>query len=77
MISIEGVPESIARADYLRLIESVGMDINRIRSLEFRADGVYVAVKARRPGENHDILTGDGFGSNECATHRIFIPVVG
>lgn len=75
-IEIEGVPASITRADYLRLIKGIGMDVTRVRSLELRGEGIYVAVKARRPGETSDIRTSDGYDGIECATHRVFVPVV-
>lgn len=69
--TINGVPESISRADYLRLIESIGLNPNRLTMLEFRMDGIYADVKAQHPVRGTDMVEGD-----EIATHRIYIRVV-
>jgi hypothetical protein len=67
---IDGVPESITRAEYLALIESVGLDVKDLRSLEFRTDGIYAEVRARDTDRKLVIDS-----RNEMATHRIYIPV--
>jgi hypothetical protein len=71
MKQIDGVPESITRADYLALIESVGLDVKDLRSLEFRMDGIYAEVRAR--GADGKLVI--DVGRDEMATHRIYIPV--
>lgn len=76
-MKVEGVPDSITRADYLRLVASTGLDISQVRAVELRRDGIYVTVKARRPGgKGGAFITSDGYDHDEVAVHRIFIPVV-
>lgn len=76
-ITIPGIPDSITRADYLRLIESVGLDPMRLRSLEFRMDGIYAEVKASRPGKDENPVDLIDEGRMEVATHRVYIRVDG
>lgn len=75
-MTIPAVPESITRADYLRLVESVGLDPKQVRSLEFRVDGIYAVVKAKNPATGKEILDYSPVGGDELAVHRIYIPVV-
>lgn len=74
--TIEGIPESFTREQYVALFDAVGMNPYDIMSLEFRAEGVY-AVVFERDGDGERILidhTGDDGG---WAKHRVFIPVDG
>lgn len=45
-IKIEGVPESISRAEYLNLITSVGLDPKNLKSLRFGANSITAVVFA-------------------------------
>lgn len=77
MKTITAVPESITRADYLRLIESVGFEANRLRSLEFRRDGIYASV-IEDPivfDEGTERVEEDGIRMADPAISRVFIPV--
>ena len=67
---IEGVPESISRQQYLAMIEAVGFNVKKLRTLEFRADGVYATIKASGP-DGRDVLE-----RNEIAEHKVYVPVV-
>lgn len=67
---IEGVPESISRADYGRLIESVGLDPDQLRSLEFKPDGVYAEV-VDVDAKGHVRFQGD-----EVVVNKVFVPVL-
>jgi len=44
---IPGVPESITRDAYIKLIEASGLDPVDIKELMFCADGIYATVFAR------------------------------
>jgi hypothetical protein len=69
-MKIEGVPDTISRADYARLIESVGLNPTLIRSLEFRPDGVYGKVAVQMP--DGALMVDD----DKVVEHRVFIRVV-
>lgn len=68
-VHIDGIPESITRDDYRTLIESVGLTVEALASLEFRPDGIYAEVIAR--DENGKMIA-DG---EDVARHRVFIKV--
>jgi hypothetical protein len=42
--TIEAVPESLTREQYVSLIRSVGFETKYVRKLEFRMDGIYAEV---------------------------------
>lgn len=71
-MDIPGVPESITRAQYQSLLAAIGLpDLDRLRSLEFRADGIYA-----------EVLAVDDAGrtlvdrmANDVVIHRVYIPV--
>jgi hypothetical protein len=69
---IDGVPESITRAEYVALIESVGLDVKDLRSLEFRLDGIYADVYDR---DDEGRLRID-VQRDEAIVNRVYIPVV-
>ena len=71
-LTIDGIPESISRADYVALIASLGLDPLRLTHLELRMNGVYAEVKAKN-AEGRDFL--DPFNKQSIAKHRVFIPV--
>jgi hypothetical protein len=66
---IDGVPESITRAEYVGLIESIGLDPLLTRSLEFSHDGIYAQV-TERDDDGKPVL--DGY---DLAIHKVFIRV--
>lgn len=68
-VKVDGVPESISRVDYLRLIESVGFKVKDLRSLEFTTNGIYAEAYAT-DAEGRLIADGD-----EAAVHRVFVRV--
>lgn len=68
---IAGIPEKIARADYVRLVESVGLDVADLVSLTFGHASIVAEVMARND-EGKRYLERD-----EPAVHRISIPVEG
>jgi hypothetical protein len=72
MTIVPGVPETISRADYLRLVRSVGFETDELASLRFAYNGIYAVVYA---------LDSDGRRfldktSGEPAVHTIFVRVV-
>ena len=69
-MTIEAVPESITREQYLSLLTAVGFDPNELRLLEFRTDGIYAEVyDLNENGNRHSDNAGD------IVINRIFIPV--
>lgn len=78
-VTLPGIPESIIRDEYLKLVESVGFDAKDLESLEFRWDGIYANVYAtdeqgRRMVESGG-WAGNGLTSREPAMHRVFVRV--
>lgn len=67
-VTIEGVPESLTREQYKSLIAAVGLDTSRVKSLEFRMDGVYAEVGTGK----FDMLPDK---PDREATHRVYIPI--
>lgn len=73
--TIEGVPTSLTREQYIHLIESVGFTASRLRSLEFAAEGIYAEV-IEFDAENRPVFD-DTRGEARTAVNRVFIPVDG
>jgi hypothetical protein len=69
-VNIEGVPETISRADYLRLMESVGFTPANLRELAFRPDGIYATVMVL---DDTGRIVVDG---TKPATHEVYVRVV-
>lgn len=72
MKTITAVPESISRETYLNLLALSGFDINAIRQLEFRPDGIYAEVFEDNAEGNHMADPTSG----EVILNRVYIPVV-
>jgi hypothetical protein len=71
-MDVPGVPESITRAEYLALMASVGFsDLDHLRSLEFRADGVYAEVIAQDEAGRSLV----DHAANDVAVHKVYVPV--
>lgn len=68
---IPGVPESISRADYIKLIEASGIDPAQMLELNFKADGIYATVFALND-EGRRTLDRSSDGLNK---HIVYIPV--
>ena len=66
------VPERISREAYVALIESLGLAVKDLRSLEFRMDGVYAEVYATGDDGRRIVAP----NANELVRHRVYIPVV-
>lgn len=71
--TIEGIPESFTREQYVALFDAVGLSPYDLVSLEFRAEGVYAEVFERDTTGKRIFSQHDG----GFAKHRIFIPVEG
>lgn len=71
MKAIDGVPENIDRSALLTFLSSQGFDIDIVRSLELRPDGVYVTAFWRDPDGK---IRRDGDG---VIRHRVYVPLVG
>lgn len=71
-MNIPGVPESITRAQYLALLEPLGLNLNDLTHLEFGINAIVAEVKARNAeGKHYDSPT----ERNALARHTIVIPV--
>ena len=69
--TIQGVPESISRAEYIAMFEGIGIDPRYSQSLTFQPDHIE-AVIFERDANGARILDGQGEG---YIKHRISIPV--
>lgn len=70
-MDIPGIPESITRDKYRTLLSAAGLVAEDLRSLEFRADGIYAEVLAKDESGRTRIDR----ANNEVVIHRVFIPV--
>ena len=68
-LSIDAVPETITREQYLSLIRSVGFEPADIMELRFTTEGIVATVVVRNEAGT---LVVDG---NEFATHEVFVQV--
>lgn len=71
MKTINEVPESITRADYLALMAAVGFEPKRLKSLRFEPFGIYAEVYHRND-DGKQVLDGP---RGVPAIHQIYIPV--
>lgn len=69
--TIEGVPEFIAREDYIKLIDSIGIDPRNLRELRFTRVGVY-AIVFESTAQGGFVIDPD---TEEPVKSRIFIPI--
>lgn len=72
MRTITGVPESLTRAQYLSLFESLGFDVKSLRRLDFRVNSVYAEVM-EHDDDGHLVLDR---AHDEVAVTRMYIPIV-
>lgn len=68
--TIEGIPESFTRGQYLSFFEAVGVSPSRVQHMEFAHEGVYVTVFEMRE-DGSRVINREG-----TVTHRVFVPVV-
>jgi hypothetical protein len=71
-LTIPGVPESITRAQYLALLEPLGLNLYDLVHLEFGVNGIVAEVKARNAEGKHYVSPTE---RNTLARHSIVIPV--
>lgn len=69
--TIEGVPESITREQYLSLMSAVGLDPTHLVKLEFHVDGIYALMYALDPSGKMVV------SADELVKNGIYIPVKG
>lgn len=74
-IKIEGVPESISRAEYLKLISSVGLDPNNLYSLRFGGSSITAIVFARDPETGVKVLNEGNTGDPGYLKHTVIIHI--
>lgn len=74
---LPGVPESVGRKQVIALVETLGLDVRDLLSLEFRVHAIFAEVYAHDPtrdrtaGGSHR-FTADG---ETPATHRLCIRI--
>ena len=68
-LTVTGVPEKISRADYNRIIESLGFELDDLRELVFGPKSITAIVLARNTN-GQVYIEGD-----EVVEHHIAIPV--
>ena len=72
--TIQGVPDSISRADYITMFERYGFTPQDVASLSFEADGIR-AVVFERDNRGSRYLVNRATGEGGFAKHAVFIPV--
>lgn len=72
-VSIDAVPESISREDYVWMLAAVGLNPCDLTEVRFSTKGVYATVFAR-DAEGRRILDRVD-GEDRIAKHEVFIPV--
>jgi hypothetical protein len=76
---LPGVPAAVPRGKVVAMIESLGLDVNDLVSLEFEPEGIYAEVYAHHPGHERKPY-GAAYrhtvdGGQSVATHRICIRI--
>ena len=74
--TIEGVPESITREQYLDLFRALGIDPKELVSLTFVADGIHAVVFALND-QGRRIVGMNIKPNGGYAKHTIYIPIEG
>ena len=73
--TIQGVPDSISRADYIAMFEQYGFTPEDVKSLSFEPDGVRAVVFDRHPESGGRYFANMTTGEGGYAKHDVFIPV--
>jgi hypothetical protein len=74
-VNIDGVPETISRRAACALIESLGLDVLDLISLQFHGQGIEIEMYAcleKQPGKPGTRY----FNGEDIAKHKISIPIV-
>lgn len=74
-IKIEGVPESISRAEYLKMITDIGLDPKILRSLRFGANNISATVFAVDPKSGKKVLNEGNTGDPGYLKHTVIIHI--
>jgi hypothetical protein len=75
-VTIAGVPEKISRADFFRVIESLGIDYSDLISLVFHPNSIEAVLIARGAnGAAYLAMDPDNDQTRVMARHHIHIPV--
>ena len=73
--TIQGVPDSISRADYTAMFEQYGFTPQDVASLSFEPDGIRAVVFDRHPESGGRYLANRATAEGGYAKHDVFIPV--
>ena len=74
-IKIEGVPESISRAEYLKMFTDIGLHPNDVRSLRFGANCITAVVFAKHPETGKRVLNEGPTGDPGFLKHTVIIHI--
>lgn len=74
-IKIEGVPETISRAQYLKFFTDVGLDPKNVRSLRFGANSITAVVFATHPETGQKVPNEGPTGDPGWLKHTVIIHI--
>lgn len=74
-IKIEGVPESISRAEYLKMFTDIGLEPRDCKSLRFGANSITAVVFAKHPETGAKILNEGPSGDPGWLKHTVIIHI--
>lgn len=74
-IKIEGVPESISRAEYLKMFTDIGLEPSNCRSLRFGHNNITAVVFAKHPETGARVLNESPTGDPGWLKHTVIIHV--
>jgi hypothetical protein len=74
-IKIEGVPETISRAQYLKMFTDIGLDPHNCRSLRFGHNSVTAVVFATHPDTGARVMNAGPGGEPGYLTHTVIIHI--
>lgn len=74
-IKIEGVPESVSRAEYLKMFTDIGLDPSDVCSLRFGANSITAIVFAKHPETGKWVLNEGPGGDPGFLKHTVIIHI--
>ena len=74
-IKIEGVPESISRAEYLKMFTDIGLQPSDVRSLRFGANSITAVVFAKHPETGKRVINEGPSGDPGFLKHTVIIHI--
>lgn len=74
-IKIEGVPESVSRAEYLKMFTDIGLNPSDVRSLRFGANSITAVVFAKHPETGHRVINDGPTGDPGFLKHTVIIHI--